>query len=179
MAAAGIVQAPQHSWPNNPLYADPWVQQNIAITYAHRTRDGVGAQTMRLLGIYAIAKSLNLQYLHRPIQCVGHVDGKVHFRDGDCSYLSDSDMRLMNKIRHMVTLPSNVTEADVQGWSNQFIEYAGWTRMTKMIRSAYDWKRPTLLTIEFPSYVLQKHPDMYFSVPAFRPEQPSVSVWGV
>jgi hypothetical protein len=69
---------------------------------------------MRMLEIYAVANSLGIGYLHRPITCVGHIGDLVHYREAACNLTREADVRLLNKIRRMITLPSTVTEQQVR-----------------------------------------------------------------
>jgi hypothetical protein len=104
------------------VFDDPWSKANIAIAYAHQLKDGVGAQTMRMLEIYAVANSLGIGYLHRPITCVGHIGDLVHYRESACNLTREADVRLLNKIRRMITLPSTVTEEQVGDCSAVLVE---------------------------------------------------------
>jgi hypothetical protein len=158
-----------------PVYQRPWTQQNVALVYAHQLLDGIGAQTMRMLELYAVAKSLNIGYLHRPIRCVGHVDGRVHFRKSDCSGLKDADRRLVEKLRRLITLPSTVTEEQVSTWEHKYVPKLGWNTLAGLAESALQSKRPLLISTEFATSILHNHSDMYLSVPEFQPKHPWVS----
>jgi hypothetical protein len=163
------------AWPRLPVYDSPWSQQNVALVYAHQLLDGVGAQTMRMLELYAVAKSLNIGYLHRPIRCVGHVDGRVHFRQSDCGDLPEADRRLVNKLRRLITLPSTVTEEHVNGWEHKYIPKLGWNTLAGLAEAALQSKRPLLISTEFATSILHNYSDMFLAVPEFQPKQPSVS----
>jgi hypothetical protein len=67
-----------------------------------------------MLEIYAVANSLGIGYLHRPITCVGHIGDLVHYRESTCNLTRAEDVRLLKKIRRMITLPSSVSEEQVR-----------------------------------------------------------------
>jgi hypothetical protein len=69
---------------------------------------------MRMLEIYSVANSLGIGYLHRPITCVGHIGDLVHYRESACNLTREADVRLLKKIRRMITLPSTVSEEQVR-----------------------------------------------------------------
>jgi hypothetical protein len=162
-------------WPRLPVYDNPWTQQNVALVYAHQLLDGVGAQTMRTLELYAVAKSLGIGYLHRPIRCIGHVDGRVHFRESDCGDLPDADRRLVDKLRRLITLPSTVTEQQVNTWEHKYIPKLGWNTLTGLAEAALQNKLPLLISTEFATSILHNYSDMFLAVPEFQPKHPSVS----
>lgn len=157
------------------MFDDPWTKQNIALVYAHQLRDGVGAQTMRMLEIYAVATSLGIGYLHRPIQCVGHIGEMVHYRDSSCNMTKPEDARLLNKIRRMITLPSTVREEAVRSWEQKPVSEFGWWKFVGLANEALKQRRPTLFIIEFATSVAHQYPNVFMSVPAFRPSDLKVS----
>jgi hypothetical protein len=165
------------SWPMLPVYSHPWTQQNVALVYAHQLLDGVGAQTMRMLELYAVAKSLDIGYLHRPIRCIGHVDGRVHFRQSNCDGLKAADKRLVEKLRRLITLPSTVTEEQVSTWEHKYIPKLGWNTLAALASDALQRQRPLLISTEFATSILHNYSDMYLAVRQFQPKHPSVSSW--
>ena len=44
----------------------------VAVTYDQGPTDGLGAQLQRIYGIYALARSLNIKYVHTPLARVGY-----------------------------------------------------------------------------------------------------------
>jgi hypothetical protein len=70
----------QYNWPSSPHFDDPWVLNNIAITYGHRVKDGIGSQVVRMIAVYALANITGMGHLFRPLGCVGHIGGHVHYR---------------------------------------------------------------------------------------------------
>jgi hypothetical protein len=130
---------------------------------------------MRMLELYAVAKSLGIGYLHRPIRCIGHVDGRVHFRESDCGDLPDADRRLVDKLRRLISLPSTVTEQQVNAWEHKYIPKLGWNTLAGLTAAALQNKRPLLISTEFATSILHSYPDMFLAVPEFQPKHPSVS----
>ncbi|KAF8058943.1 WIN1 [Scenedesmus sp. PABB004] len=166
---------PLSLWPKGPrapVFDDPWTKKNIALVYAHQLKDGVGAQTMRMLEIYAVANSLGIGYLHRPISCVGHIGDVVHYRDTACNLTREADVRLLAKIRRMIMLPSTVSEEQVATWEQKRVSEFGWWKFVGLANEALRQKRPTLYIIEFATSVAHQYPNVFLSVPAFRPSAP-------
>ncbi len=160
--------------PRAPVFDDPWTKSNIALVYAHRLRDGVGAQTMRMLEIYSVAKSLGIGYLHRPISCVGHIGAAVHYRDAACNLTEPRDVALLAKIQRMIDLPSTLTEDDVAGWTHLPVSEFNWWKFVGLASEALRARRPTLFVIEFATSIAHQYPAVFLSVPAFRPSAPGV-----
>ena len=44
----------------------------VAVTYDQTTTDGVGAQLLRIYGLYALSRALHIKYVHTPIGQVGY-----------------------------------------------------------------------------------------------------------
>jgi hypothetical protein len=70
----------KYNWPSSPFFDDPWVLDNIAVTYGHRVKDGIGSQVVRMIAVYALANITGMGHLFRPLGCVGHIGGHVHYR---------------------------------------------------------------------------------------------------
>jgi hypothetical protein len=106
-AATAAASAPQ--FPKDPIYSNPWVQQHIALTYApETTRDGLGAQAFRMLGIYALSKALGVKYLHTQPECIGHIGGLPHYQGQDCSSrLTAADYKTLDRVQRVLVLPSS------------------------------------------------------------------------
>ena len=57
----------------------------LGVTYANdKFIDGAGAQLQRIYGIYAIARFLNLEYVHSPINTL-HYEGLADIENGSCN----------------------------------------------------------------------------------------------
>lgn len=158
--------------PKAPVFDDPWTKQNIALVYAHKSKDGVGAQAMRMMEIYALATSLGIGYLHRPIQCVGHIGYMVHYRNTACNLTNAKDVQQLRKIQQMVYLPSTVTEEAVSDWEHMPVSEFGWSKFRALVEQAVKQQRSTLFIIEFATSVAHQFPDVFMSVAAFRPDDP-------
>ncbi|KAF6254646.1 hypothetical protein COO60DRAFT_295910 [Scenedesmus sp. NREL 46B-D3] len=127
---------------------------------------------MRMLEIYAVANSLGIGYLHRPITCVGHIGDLVHYRESACNLTREADLRLLSKIRRMITLPSTVTEEQVHGWEQRYVSEFNWWKFVALAGEAQRARRPTLFITEFATSVAHAFPGVFASVPAFRPSNP-------
>ncbi|WIA19534.1 hypothetical protein OEZ85_004143 [Tetradesmus obliquus] len=174
-AAAANSSSSSSAWPKSPhsaVFDDPWAKANIALTYAHQLKDGVGAQTMRMLEIYALANSIGIGYLHRPITCVGHVGELVHYREAACNLTREADVRLLAKIRRMISLPSTVSEDQVRGWQQVYVSEFTWWKFAALAGEARRKQQPTLFVTEFATSVAHAYPGVFLSVPAFRPDHP-------
>lgn len=130
---------------------------------------------MRMLEIYAVAHSLGIGYLHRPITCVGHIGDLVHYRESACNLTREADIRLLNKIRRMITLPSSVSESQVKHWEQRYVSEFNWWKFIGLANEALRNKRPTLFVTEFATSVAHQYPNVFLTVPAFRPSAPEVS----
>lgn len=163
--------------PGDPIFQDPWVQNNIAVTYGHKVQDGIGSQTLRMLAVYALATSLGVGHVFRPLGCVGHIGNQVHYRNTGCNFTDELDRKLLVKAQHMITLPSTVS-SNVSTWQSKFLPALDWTPFVKDINEALKKKRPTLFEIERVNNLIRYYPDIFLSIPALRPSKPLVSVKG-
>ncbi|KAF8062660.1 HET-E1 [Scenedesmus sp. PABB004] len=160
-------------WPKLPLFADPWVQQNVALVYAHELRDGVGAQALRMLEIYAVARALGLRHVHRPLTCVGHVGGQVHFRSADCAFdAAAPEARLLGKLRRLLALPSDLTEGAVAAWERRHVPKLGWFTLVDLVTGAAAARTPLLISTEFATSIVHRFPDMLLAPEQLRPTAP-------
>ncbi|KAF8073262.1 ABCG35 [Scenedesmus sp. PABB004] len=158
--------------PSDPVFADPWVRQNIAVTYGHQVQDGVGSQTLRMITVYALSSALGVRHLFRPLGCVGHIGSHVHYRDTGCEFSNDADRRLLTKAQHMITLPGDTTEADVQTWDKKYLPSLDFTPFAKEVAEAAKRRRPTLFEVERLNNIIRYFPDIFLTIPSLRPANP-------
>jgi hypothetical protein len=178
----------ERGWPLPPVLAHPWTRANVGLVYAHELRDGVGAQTMRLLELHSLTRALGLRYLHAPLMCVGHISGRAHYRNTPCeaavaandsnssSSNAGGDAALLSKLRRLVALHSSVDEATARTWELVHVPKLGWDRLLEIAGQALVARKPTLISTEFVNSILQRHPDMHWAVPVLRPDAPQVRV---
>lgn len=162
-------------FPLDAVYADPWVRQHVVLTYApETTRDGLGAQAFRLLGIYALSKALGLQYLHTQPECVGHIGGLPHYQGKDCATrLTAADSRKLQRVQRLLALPSSpgVSEAAVRSWHVERLDNSvlTWELLRSATAAALQQQRPTLIKLARVQALLCQHPDVFLAVPQLQP----------
>lgn len=154
--------------PKDLLFNNPWVKENIAVTYGLQIRDGLGSQTARMLGVYAIAHAVGIHYVHSPFQCIGHIGGAPHYRNMRCDYLPPTDMQRLQRISQHIHLPST-TAADVSTWDSVYIFRGDWVSLANAAAVALANKRPTLIKLELVDEFISVCPDIFYHVEAWRP----------
>lgn len=162
--------------PHHAIFDKPWVQHNIAVTYSHKVQDGIGSQTLRVIAVYALAKTLGIGHLFRHMRCVGHIGSHVHYRGLDCEPETEAERRLLDKAQHLINLPSTVTEDDVQDWDRKFLPSFNWEAFVDQVTAAWRQQQPTLFEVERLNTLIWSYPDTFLSVPELKPSVPPVSV---
>jgi hypothetical protein len=169
-------QTTEYGCPKFPIFEDPWVKQNVAVTYGLKIRDGLGSQTARMLGVYAIAHASGLQYYHSPFGCIGHIGGAPHYRDARCDNLPESDIQQMQRITKYVRLPST-TAANASAWDQQYLFRGDWDKLASIAAAALQTQRPVLVGLELTDEFISVCPDIFYHVPAWRPRKYLASQW--
>lgn len=147
------------------------------MTYGLQIRDGLGSQTARMLGVYAIAQTVGIHYVHSPFQCIGHIGGAPHYRNMRCDHLPPADMQRLKRISQHIYLPST-TAADVSTWDSVHIFRGNWVSLARAAAAAFASKRPTLIKLELVDEFISVCPDIFYHVDAWRPSRmPDTSVW--
>lgn len=148
----------------------------MALTYGLKIRDGLGSQTARMLGVYAIAHASGLQYHHSPFECIGHIGGAPHYRDARCDNLPESDLHKMRRIAKHIRLPSS-SAVNASAWEQQYLFRADWDKLASVAAAALQAKQPTLVGLELTDEFISPCPDIFYHVPAWRPQKYLASQW--
>ncbi|WIA19513.1 hypothetical protein OEZ85_004124 [Tetradesmus obliquus] len=174
--AAQQQQTTEYGCPKFAIFEDPWVKANVALTYGLKIRDGLGSQTARMLGVYAIAHASGLQYHHSPFECIGHIGGAPHYRDARCDNLPESDLHKMRRIAKHIRLPSS-SAVNASAWEQQYLFRADWDKLASVAAAALQAKQPTLVGLELTDEFISPCPDIFYHVPAWRPQKYLASQW--
>jgi hypothetical protein len=166
----------EYGCPKHAVFDDPWVKQNVALTYGLKIRDGLGSQTARMLGVYAIAHAAGLQYYHSPFDCIGHIGGAPHYRNAHCNNLPESDLHKLRRIAKHIRLPST-TAANASTWDQQYLFRGDWDKLASIALTALTARRPTLVGLELTDEFVSVCPDIFYHVPAWRPQKQLASQW--
>ncbi|KAF6255837.1 hypothetical protein COO60DRAFT_167155 [Scenedesmus sp. NREL 46B-D3] len=157
--------------PGDPVFQDPWVKANIAVTYGHQVQDGIGSQTLRMLAVYGLASSLGIRHVFRPLGCVGHIGRHVHYREAACNFTNEADKRQLSKAQRMIDLPTTAP-GNTSHWQSKFLQALDWTPFVRDVTDALKKQQPTLFEIERVNQLVRYHPDIFLSVPVLRPASP-------
>lgn len=177
-AAAAVLtvssNAPQlsaYGCPVHPIYNDPWVRNNIALTYALGIRDGLGGQVQRIMGIFAIAKTLGIGYVHSPFECIGHIGPHSHYRRKNCTDLEPQDQLLLQRVIKYLNLPTT-SSANVSSWSRTALRHplSGWNDLAATVESLAQQRQPAVIKLEMMAAFLTRCPDAFHHVLSWRPE---------
>jgi hypothetical protein len=146
---------------SDPMFQDPWVQSNVAITYdALKTKDGLGSQLQRQLGVYTVAACTGLQY--KP------TDGFQRF-----THLDASEAHLMaQRLNTLLGIP-NTHQPVNSSWRVVDIGRdcgVNWEHLLNETKAALAQQQPTLFNISFVYGFVLTYPAMLDCVPAFRPQ---------
>lgn len=143
----------------DPIFQDPWVQANVAVTYDPlTTKDGAGSQLHRQLGVYAVAACTGLQY--KP------TDGFHRF-----THVNKSDAHLLAlRFNTMLGIPSSPQPLDPTWRVVQFGRDCDihWESLLHETKSALAAQQPTLFNISFVYGFALTHPAMLDCVPELR-----------
>ncbi|KAF6257632.1 hypothetical protein COO60DRAFT_1212860 [Scenedesmus sp. NREL 46B-D3] len=168
---AAFTSKTAHGCPKHKIFDDPWVHDNVAFTYAVVIKDGLGGQTTRMMGVYALAAAMGVRYVHSPLTCIGHIGGQPHWRNKTCDGIDPADAAKMQRISGFLSL-TNTTAADTSGWAHELFTKGSWLMLANITETALRLQRPTVVRIEWVHNFLSDCPDLFFHVPAWRPSNP-------
>ena len=140
----------------------------LAVTYdQHRTSDGIGAQLQRIYGLYALARSLNIKYVHTPLEQVGY--------QGFISMLTRRmDPTFVERYNAFFTLPSD--DFELEGCERIKIHTLNLATVERYRAQAAATGRSILLETLEPYAYTDKYPAAYQvlrEVSPYRDHQPS------
>jgi len=125
----------------------------VYITYDNEElTDGLGAQTLRIIGIYAIAKKYRINYLHSPIK-----ETIEEFAHGVSN--EDTLVSLMHQMNHLFYLPSS-TERVVFDLEIRIRNLGLRSLMNLMVRYKFS-RKAVLLRVCLPFGITDRKPSIY------------------
>lgn len=156
--------------PRHSVYSNPWVKDNIALTYSLFVRDGLGSQVQRIMGIFAIAQALGVGYIHSPFTCIGHIGPYAHYRlNRTCDKLEPKHQQQLHRVTTFLSLP-NTTVVDTSGWNTTALFKGTWGELAAAVQQAVQHQQPTIIRLEMLNHFLPKCHDLFHHVPSWRPE---------
>lgn len=155
--------------PLHSVYENPWVKDNIALTYALDLKDGLGGQVYRIMGIYAIAKTLGVGYVHSPFTCIGHIGPQSNYRNQTCNDLEPKERLLVQRLNKHLGLP-NTTTANTTAWKSVHMYMGCWRDLAVLVEQAVQQQQPTVIRLEMMPGFIDHCPDMFHHVPSWLPE---------
>lgn len=164
-----ITNGTAYGCPLHPQYDNPWVRNNIVLTYALHLRDGLGGQVHRIMGIYAIAKALGLGYVHSPFECVGHLGPLSHYRNETCDSLEPRDQLMLQRVIKYLSLPDTTT-VNIKQWKSVTSFWGGWKELALLVERAAEQHQPTVIRLEMMTSFIKQCPDLFHHVPSWRSE---------
>lgn len=146
---------------SDPVFQDPWVLSNVAVTFdALKTKDGLGSQLQRQLGVYTVAACAGLQY--RP------TDGFQRF-----THINASEAHLIaHRLNTLLGIPSTHQPVN-SSW--RVVDFGrdcstNWDHLLNETKTALVQQQSTLFNISFVYGFVLTYPAMLDCVPAFRPK---------
>lgn len=127
---------------------------SIYLTYDNESQlDGLGAQGLRIVGIYSLAKVFRLKYYHSPIKDI--VEEFSHRFESD-----DSILKLIDRFNHLLEFPSFPLS---KGMSTRYIHLKNPTlyELIKTIMCNLLRRENVVIRILFPFKILDKYVFMY------------------
>lgn len=155
--------------PKHPVYSKPWVKQNIALSHSLKIRDGLGGQVLRIMATYAIAQTLGIGYVHKPIGCVGHIGPHIHYRRRTCGDLKPSDLQQLQRISKYIRLPN--THTNTSNWKTTWLFKGTWDQLAEAVQSAAERQQPTVIQLEVLNVFIHQCPNSFHHVPSWQPNQ--------
>ncbi|KAF8064528.1 katG [Scenedesmus sp. PABB004] len=155
--------------PRDPVFDDPWVRDNVVLSYAAEIMDGLGGQVARQMAIFAAAAALGLGYEHAPLRCIGHIGGRPHWRPAGCAGVAPRDAAAMARAAAFVALPRTAAANNTSGWRVARLLPGSWRLLAGEAQQALRLREPTVVRVEMVNRIMQECPDLFSHVPAWRP----------
>lgn len=131
------------------------LQPGVYLAYAsHRSEDGLGAQTQRLMGIFAAATTLGFGYIHNPIQFIEQNPGDPH---------SSLEARrdYLERVNRLFALPSSSNVAPRWRVSIRNLSQKNVHRLLWLNRISRASRRAIQVDLQLPLPWSDFHPDSY------------------
>lgn len=126
----------------------------LFLTYDNQTlKDGIGAQALRLVGIYSLAKFFRLKYLHSPIETI-----LEEYSHGFSS--SEKERVLVSEINSFFNFPDDYID-DTKDSKFVEIRAINFRKLFKFIMKYSLRKKNTILRITFPFPITDRLPSIY------------------
>lgn len=153
-----MTQAPPEAL-TDPVFQNPWVQNNVAVTYDPlTTKDGLGSQIHRQLGVYAVAACTGLQYKSTA--------GFQRF-----THLNQSDAHMLaQRVNTMLGIPSTPERVNPTWRVVHFGRDCNitWDTLLTKVKAALALQQPTLFNISFVYGFALTYPAMLNCAPASK-----------
>lgn len=153
---------------SDPVFKHPWVQHNVAVTFDPMvTRDGLGSQLQRQMGVYAMAVCAGLRYVPtRPYDRFTHLNRtEAH--------------QLAHRVNTLLGIPDSTNNneetagsiSSSSGWRVVDFDRScsiTWDTLLHETKAALAAQQPTLFNVSFVYGFALTYPAMLTCVPAFR-----------
>jgi hypothetical protein len=140
----------------------------LAVTYdQHGASDGVGAQVQRIYGLYALARALNIKYVHTPL-------ARVEYQGFIPMLTKRSDPKFVERYNAFFALPSD--DFDLEGCERIKIHNLNLATVDRYRAQAAATGRSILLVTLLPFAYTDEYPAAYRTlreVSPYRDHQPS------
>lgn len=132
----------------------------VAVTHDQGGTDGVGAQLMRIYGLYALSRALHVKYVHTPLGRVGY-QGLLPLVTGR------TDPDFAARYNALFSLPSD--DFDLEGCERVRVDYLDENKVEHHREHAAVTGRPLLLQMHDAYGYLDRHPSAYQALRAVSP----------
>lgn len=150
---------PRPSALSDPVFRDPWIKNNVAVTYdALITSDGLGSQLHRQLAVYAVAACAGLQYIHT-----------TRFLRFSHMHRNESQ-QLAHRVNTLLGVPSKPVAVS-RSWKVVDLDRdctITWDTLLNETKKAVVQRTPTLFNVSFTYGFALTYPAMLQCVPAFQ-----------
>jgi putative nucleotidyltransferase-like protein len=133
---------------------------HVAVTYDQNASDGLGSQLQRIYGLYALARALDIKYVHTPL-------GRVNYQGLMPLLAGRTDPDFAARCNSFFALPSD--DFDLDGCERVLVPFPNEKRIEQYRRYAAAIGCPVLLRAHQPYGYTDPHPEAYLAVRAVSP----------
>jgi hypothetical protein len=133
---------------------------HVAVTYDQNASDGLGSQLQRIYGLYALARALDIKYVHTPL-------GRVNYQGLMPLLAGRTDPDFAARCNSFFALPSD--DFDLDGCERLLVPFPNEKRIEQYRRYAAAIGCPVLLRAHQPYGYTDPHPEAYLAVRAVSP----------